>query len=146
MSDAYRDELNAALAANESLRDELKTLKQSLEQERDTVRRQQEMLRGQGVPMPRTPSDNRRSVIVAVAVGLGLMCAMCAAGMVFFTISRGSVSAVREEQHILVPAPPVIPPAVLPEVTPPTVEAVRPTLPSGAGTAGQDPIQGGSAR
>lgn len=119
MSAGYRDELEAAHAANESLRSENKELNEQLIQAQNTINQQHQMLRNGSVQLPQ-PSGVRPVLIVSIA--LGMMVALAAAGAVFFSLKSSASPPIEPASLSVAPGDP------LPRVEP-AAQAVPPVEP-----------------
>ena len=119
MSAGYRDELDAALAAKESLQAQnnelqaqLNQTQHALGQAQSTLVQQQAMLQQWGVPAP-APQGVQRNTMFAPAVALALMILMAGAGAAFYILARSSTppSTVRVESvpALTNPTPQIVP-------------------------------------
>lgn len=103
MSAGYRDELEAALAANESLRSENTELRQELERREQALQQLQQQFQQQMSRNPRAEPPRNTPVIMALGAVLVIM--MAGAAM-FFILGRSRSTTSYTPPAELYPTPP----------------------------------------
>lgn len=99
MSAGYRDELDAALAAKESLQaqnnelhTQLNQTQNALGQAQNTIAQQQAMLQQYGIQAP-TSRGAKPGAAIAIIVGIAGLLVIMGAGVAFFMVSRSQVES-----------------------------------------------------